>query len=135
MNLIFRKIEDILKFLGQKPTVSDDRALYEANRDKALKLIKSRVEYFNKFYNFKVGQIRVKNHRSIWGSCSRRGNLNFNYKLLFLPDHLINYVIVHEICHLKEFNHGKNFWALVAKFIPDHKAWRDELHKHQFRYF
>ena len=55
------------------------------------------------------------------------GNLSFNYKLVLLPQHLQDYVILHEICHLLEFNHGKAFWAHVESVMPDHKAHRKEL--------
>ena len=57
--------------------------------------------------------------------------MNFNYKILFLPPHMADYIIVHELCHLKEFNHSQNFWDLVAKVVPEHKAIRAGLKKYQ----
>ncbi len=62
-----------------------------------------------------------------WGSCSKKKNLNFNARIAQLPDHLIDYVIVHELCHLIEFNHSAKFWALVAQTIPDPQNCRREL--------
>lgn len=94
---------------------------YLRNKFAALTHVKERVRYFNQFYNYKFAKISVKNQRTRWGSCSRRGNLNYNFKIFFLPGHLADYVIVHELCHLQEFNHGKNFWSLVGKTIPEYK--------------
>jgi len=78
------------------------------------------VEFANK-YKFRFNRIRVKKLRSRWGSCSSRGNLSFNYKLMQFPDEVIDYVIIHELCHTKEMNHSQRFWQLVAEIIPNYK--------------
>ncbi|MDE2188165.1 MAG: M48 family metallopeptidase [Patescibacteria group bacterium] len=75
------------------------------------------------------GKVAIRNQRSRWGSCSERRNLNFNYRLVRIPAHLADYVIVHELCHLVEFNHGQKFWQLVQKVIPDALERRRELRK------
>lgn len=106
---------------------TQSRKQYLLHKEKARAHVKERVEYFNKHYNLPVGKIAIRNQKSRWGSCSRRGNLNFNYKLALLPPELCDYVIVHEICHIKEFNHGQNFWNLVAETIPNHKELRKRL--------
>ena len=90
-------------------------------------LVKERLEYFNGFYNFRFNAINIKNQKTRWGSCSRKGNLNFNYKLALLPAHIADYIIVHELCHLSEFNHSRKFWELVARTVPEHKKIRREL--------
>ena len=95
----------------------------------ALELAQRRLEYFNTFYNLKYNKIVIRNQKTRWGSCSKRGNLNFNYKIALLPEKMADYIIVHELCHLAEFNHSKNFWNLVAMQIPDYKETRDDLHK------
>ena len=79
---------------------------------------------YKKVYPFSYTDVRIKTHTSQWGSCSSKRILNFNYKLIFLPTELSEYVVVHELCHLKEMNHSKRYWALVAETIPDHKKWR-----------
>lgn len=84
-------------------------------------LLVERVEFWNKYYNFSYKKIFIKNHKAQWGSCSSDKNLNFNYKLIFLPPELSDYIVVHELCHLKEMNHKKPFWSLVAKVFPDYK--------------
>ncbi len=90
-------------------------------------LVNDRIRHFNLFYGFRFKAVNIKNQKTRWGSCSKKGNLNFNYKLSLLAPHLADYIIVHELCHLAEFNHSKRFWDLVAKTIPEHKKLRKEL--------
>lgn len=106
-----------------------NRAEYQANKAKALALATERLNYFNQHYGFTYNRISIKNHRSLWGSCSKRGNLNFNYKIALLRPEAADYIIVHELCHLKEFNHSARFWALVAQSVPNYKQIRLELKK------
>lgn len=106
-----------------------NRRHYLALREEARALVRERIAHFNAHYAHPVGKIFIKNHKSRWGSCSEKGNLNFNYKIVCLPPALADYVVVHELCHLREFNHGPNFWALVAETIPDHKARRAQLRR------
>ena len=103
------------------------RAHYLKSKEAARALVRARLSYFNQFYKYPLRKVFIKNLRSRWGSCSERGNLNFNYKLLFLPPELADYVVVHELCHLGAFNHSPEFWALVAQTIPDYKQLRASL--------
>lgn len=89
----------------------------------------ARLSHFNQFYGFEVHRVFIKNHHSRWGSASMLGNLNFNYKILILSPELQDYVVVHELCHLKEFNHSSEFWALVGEQIPHYQELRHELRK------
>lgn len=102
---------------------------YLKNKEEARKIILSRLKYFTDIYNVSHGRVSIRNQRTRWGSCSRQGNLNFNYRLLTLEPRQRDYVVVHEICHLKEFNHGRNFWQEVSKAVPDYKEIRRELKK------
>ena len=79
------------------------------------------VEKYSRLIGVKPGTVKVKLVKSKWGSCSKSGNLNFNLLILCLPKHLIDYVIVHELCHLMEFNHSKKFWILVKTHCPNYK--------------
>src|SRR5687768_3943280 len=90
---------------------------YRANKKAALRMFEERIRHFNEVYQHRVAGISAKNHRHLWGSCSRQGRLNFNYKLIHLPQELADYVIVHELCHLAVFNHSKKFWAEVERTI------------------
>jgi len=100
---------------------------YLARKEEARTLIGERLEYFNRFYGFKYNRVSVRNQRTRWGSCSRRGNLNFSYRLLNLSERVRDYIIVHELCHLQEFNHSPRFWNLVARILPDYKELRRQL--------
>lgn len=103
------------------------KADYITHKDGILPVAQEKVEYFNTLYGYGYRNISIKNQKTRWGSCSRQGNLNFNYKLFFMPEKFQNYVVVHELCHLEEFNHSKRFWRLVARAIPDYAAVRKEL--------
>lgn len=100
---------------------------YKKLKEKAYRLAENKVCEFNKIYGFKYNGISIRNQKSRWGSCSRKGNLSYNYKITLMPEDLADYIIVHELCHLKEFNHSKNFWNLVAMAIPDYRERRRKV--------
>jgi predicted metal-dependent hydrolase len=102
---------------------------YKKYKNQAFILAKIKVEELNGIYGFDYNKISIRNSRSRWGSCSEKKNLNFNYKIIFLPEDLLNYIIVHELCHLGEMNHSKRFWNLVEKAIPDYKEMRGKMSK------
>jgi predicted metal-dependent hydrolase len=96
-------------------------------RELARHMVWQKINYFNRFYNFKINRIAIKNQSRRWGSCSSKGNLNFNYKIIYLRPALADYLIVHELCHLGQLNHSKNFWALVKQTLPDYAKAKKEL--------
>jgi len=102
---------------------------YLENKSAAERLVWGRLEHFNAFYNFSYNKICVRDSRSRWGSCSAKKNLNFSYRIVFLPQELADYLIVHELCHLGEMNHSAKFWKLVEKTNPNYKILRKELLK------
>ena len=75
-------------------------------------------------------RIQIRDQRSRWGSCSTRGTLSFNWRLVLAPFDVLDYVVVHELCHLREPNHSRRFWALVEQHRPGWRAQRDWLHEH-----
>ncbi|MFA6215101.1 MAG: SprT family zinc-dependent metalloprotease [Patescibacteria group bacterium] len=125
---IIEKLEHFKKFTGnvEPKNVKKDYAEY---RFQALMLARSRIAHYKEIYGFKTRRITIKNQKTCWGSCSKKGNLNFNYKIAKLPEKLADYVIVHELCHLKELNHSKKFWRLVEQIIPDYLELRKSLKK------
>ncbi len=121
-------LQEKLDKLPRRPLVPLlDKASYLERRAAAYSLVKERLEYFNQFYGFSYQRISIRNQSTRWGSCSRRANLNFNHRLLDLAPPLRDYLIVHELCHLSEFNHSPNFWSAVAKTIPDYQKKRRAL--------
>lgn len=108
------------------------RSHYLKHRESARQLITAKVKQWNQHYQFTYGRIAIKNNRTNWGSCSSKGNLNFNYRILFLAPELQDYIIVHELCHLQEMNHGQKFWQLVAETVPNHKELRTRIRVHDF---
>ncbi len=94
---------------------------YEEHKESARALVTERLAHFNLHYGFRYKRISIRNVRSRWGSCSRLGNLNFSYKIALLSPELADYIVVHELCHLGQFNHSQKFWDLVGQTIPDYK--------------
>ncbi|HCC05874.1 TPA: metal-dependent hydrolase [Candidatus Nomurabacteria bacterium] len=105
---------------------SSKKGLVE-NKEEALKLVNKKLLFWNNYYNLTWKNVSIKNTKTRWGSCSKKGNFNFNYRIIFLPEILADYLIVHELCHLKEMNHSSKFWELVEQTIPDYKKLRREL--------
>ncbi|EJP24063.1 PF01863 domain protein [Lachnoanaerobaculum sp. ICM7] len=94
------------------------------------KIFRQKLNDFAGQMNVHFNMVRIKKVKTIWGSCSSKKNLNFNFKLFFLPEALIDYVFVHELAHLKHMNHSKAFWSEVEKQIPDYKKRREELKRY-----
>ena len=82
---------------------------------------KNYVDIVSKSLNLNVKAIKISNSFNYWGSCNSAGVIHLNWRLILAPTQVLEYIIVHELCHLKEFNHTKNFWMLVKKFCPDYK--------------
>ena len=107
---------------------------YKKRKEIARRFATERLTFFTGEYaridqafkaDFLYKRLAIRNTRSRWGSCSSRKNLNFNYRILDLPAQLQDYIIVHELCHLKELHHGKTFWDLMKLLIPKAR----ELHR------
>lgn len=98
-------------------------------RSQTKKILDTKVPLFGKRLSITYGKVRIKNQKLRWGSCSKDGNLNFNLLLSALPSHIMDYIIIHELIHLIEFNHSDHFWELVEEAIPTYKDCRDWLKK------
>jgi hypothetical protein len=114
-------------------TLVGTRAAYAKHKESARELVHRKLAEHNAHYALTFGKVTIRNQRTRWGSCSKNGNLNFHYRIALLPEHLADYIIVHELCHLAEFNHSPKFWDLVAQTIPNHKARRKALTQHALR--
>ncbi len=96
-------------------------------------IVKERISIYSQKLNVSPKKIKVKEQNTTWGTCSSLGNIYINYKILLAPVNIIDYVIVHELCHLKEMNHSKKFWYLVENVIPDYKLKKQWLKENGFR--
>lgn len=97
--------------------------------EKALQVIPKRTAFYAERMGVSYGRITIRNQKTRWGSCSSTGNLNFNCLLMLVPDRVLDYVVVHELCHRKEMNHSPRFWKEVEQVLPDYKeqrAWLKE---------
>lgn len=108
-NQVLKKIEPY--------TEAEMKAMVE----KAKVIIPQKVKYYAPIVGVDYGRITIRNQKTRWGSCSSKGNLNFNCLLMELPDEVIDYIVVHELCHRKEMNHSARFYAEVEKVIPEYK--------------
>ena len=108
-------------------------ALEQWYRMQAAKLIKERADKLSARLGVSYNRLIIRGQKTRWGSCSRKGNLSFNWKLLMVPEPVIDYVIIHELAHLKEMNHTKRFWAIVAEYCPQwrkHRKWLRDFNIH-----
>lgn len=121
------KIKKTKERLEAEPTEKLTREKVIALAEEALEVIPTRVEYFARVIGVTYGKITIRNQKTRWGSCSSKGNLNFNCLLMLAPPEVLDYVVVHELCHRKQMNHSKAFWSEVEKVLPDYKEARKWL--------
>ncbi len=104
------------------PKLTDEEL--HALADKALQIIPQRVALYAKLLGVEYGRITIRAQKTKWGSCSSKGNLNFNCLLMLAPPEVLDSVVVHELCHRKHMNHSKAFYAEIARVMPDYQARR-----------
>ncbi|MBR1669869.1 MAG: M48 family metallopeptidase [Butyrivibrio sp.] len=131
-------IDKTLKKMEERRKKSEEGNLRELSGQeikllvtRAKRIIPQKVRHYAEQMGLTYGRITIRMQKSRWGSCSSKGNLNFNCLLMRTPDEIIDYVVVHELCHLKEMNHSPRFWAEVEKVLPDYKDRRKWLRDHQ----
>lgn len=93
----------------------------------ALRIVNERLADINRFYGAQWNRVTIRNQKTRWGSCSRRGDLSFNYRIVFLSEPLRDYLIVHELCHRLSFDHSPRFWKFVERTVPDYQERRKQL--------
>lgn len=96
-------------------------------RHEAFRKLKERTRFYSEILKLYPNNIKVKEQKSLWGSCSSKDNINFNWKLIMAPQAVLDYIVVHELCHLRHRDHSKSYWNLVEGIIPDHKEKRKWL--------
>lgn len=121
-------------FVDEKAGESERKTLIENAFRKwyirsAQETIKNRLDYYCKITGLTYNTLRIKEQKTRWGSCSKKANLNFNWKLVMSPQWVIDYVIIHEICHLRYLNHSKEYWDMVSLYMPEYKKAQEWLKK------
>ena len=120
-------VQQIQKQLeGQKPYTYDELKALAAT---ALQVIPEKVKHYAELIGVDYGKITIRNQKTRWGSCSSKGNLNFNCLLMLLPEEVIDSVVVHELCHRKHMNHSQQFYAEIDRVFPHYKKCHDWLNQ------
>lgn len=96
--------------------------------------ISERVSYYAEIMGVTFGKITIREQKTRWGSCSSAGSLNFNWKLILMPEEVLDYVVVHELAHRREMNHSKAFYKVVESVMPDYRVWQSWLREHENQY-
>ncbi len=102
-------------------------------KEQAIDVLKERTDYYSNILKVAPKNIVIKNQKTLWGSCSSKGNINYNYKIVMAPLEILDYIVVHELCHLVYMNHSKDFWDLVESIIPDWKKRRNWLKENGYK--
>ena len=132
---ILKNLEKIQKRDAQKENVQKLSALERQHlQNKACVVIPRRVAYYAEKLGVSYGKITLRQQKTRWGSCSSKGNLNFNWKLVLMPEEVLDYVVVHELAHRKEMNHSERFWNHAEKVLPDYQARRKLLRELEHRH-
>lgn len=108
-------------------TATQQRALQMRYIEAAKQYFPCRTAYYAELLGVSYGKITIRDQKTRWGSCSAKGNLNFNWRLMLAPPRVLDYVVVHELCHRREMNHSKAFWNTVETILPDYKELRKWL--------
>ena len=95
--------------------------------ERAKQILPARIQYYAKIMGVTYGRITLREQKTRWGSCSSKGNLNFNWKLALMPDEILDYVVVHELAHRMKMNHSDKFWKIVENVLPDYRERRKWL--------
>lgn len=136
---IIQKEKWILNVIKKQEEYKDREKEIEARRVKKytdeefLNIIKVNVDKYSSLMNLFPNKVKIKDMKYAWGSCTSNKNISFNSELIYFEKEIIEYVIVHELSHLKYMNHQKEFWNLVERYIPNHKYLRKELKMYKRR--
>lgn len=122
--------DEIVMEMGDTSEENVRNYMLQWYKNQARREILGLIQKYQAYVDEEIGMVRIKSQRTRWGSCSELKNLNFNWHLILLPRRLMEYVVVHELCHLKELNHSRLFWESVKEILPDYMEREDELKRY-----
>ncbi|MEE1312341.1 MAG: SprT family zinc-dependent metalloprotease [Lachnospiraceae bacterium] len=126
-----KKVEVRKKEVGQLVKLNEEEK--QKLKEQAKKVFKEKAAYYARIIGVNYGRITIREQKTRWGSCSQKGNLNFNFRLLLAPEKVLDYVVVHELCHRKQMNHSKIFWSEVARVFPEYETCREWLRENGWK--
>jgi predicted metal-dependent hydrolase len=119
-----------MRTIKPQPSPALLRREYHELKEEARAFVARRLPELNRPYGFSYRAVHIRNQKTRWGSCSRSGTLSFHYRILKLPPALQDYLLTHELCHLAQMNHGKRFWELIARTLPEYQSLRVALRQY-----
>lgn len=125
---IEKKLAEVEKRQSSLPVLSTEEE--QAYREQARRVLDEKTAYYAGKMGVTYGRISIRGQKTRWGSCSLKGNLNYNWKLMLCPDRIQDYVVVHELAHRKEMNHSKAFYRIVEEILPDYRECMRWLREH-----
>ena len=123
-----QRCEKQVQLKKDRPTLSD--AQRKRYIETARSIFTQKAAYYARLIGVTYGRISIREQKTRWGSCSSRGTLSFNYRLIYGPAGPLDYVVVHELCHLTHMNHSKDFWDMVERIMPDYRIYKQWLREH-----
>jgi predicted metal-dependent hydrolase len=124
-------------FLGESISFAPKKEMNKSQliswyEESAWQYLSQRVDFFTKKFGLNYNRVKINSAKTRWGSCSSKGNINFSWRLIMAPKDVVDYVVIHEIAHLKHRNHSARFWNFVEEMMPQHENQRKWLRKHGF---
>lgn len=123
-------IQAIVRGTDERPRETVRSMLTVWYQERAKKSLGEKTERFAKIVEVEPRSVTVKDYKSRWGSCSSSGDISYNWRIVLAPHRIVDYVVVHELCHMLEHNHSGRYWKLVEKYVPDYRERRDWLKNH-----
>lgn len=130
-----KKIEMTSEYICAPDSIDKDAIMLSIRKwyvKTAKNILYERIEYYSKLMNLSYNSLKIENCKSRWGSCDTKRNIRLNFRLIMLPHSLLDYVVVHELSHLVEFNHSKNFYKIMQVVIPNYKSLAKEIKEYDY---
>lgn len=129
---IYKQTKHVLEDMQKQVERSEEEI--KSLKLQARRVLTEKTDYYKSLLGVDYQRIRISSQRTRWGSCSTRGTISYNWHLILMPERIMDYVVVHELCHLLEMNHSKRFWKKVGEVLPDYENRRKWLKENGNQY-